>query len=65
MLHVLQVMSLLTEEGDMGPGTVLTAPDDPLRLTAWHSVDRAAATASLQFEAYNQLDVTLEGATIK
>ena len=58
-------MALIENAGSMGNGTVVTSPNDPLRLTVWHSLDRATHRATLQFEAYNQLPFKLEALTIR
>lgn len=60
-----QVAPLLSNASEMGRGTVLTGANDALRLTAWHKLDSQAARATLQFEAFNQLGIQLEGVTIK
>ena len=59
-----QVMSLISG-AEAGGGTELSGPNDPLRLTAWHSVDASSATIVLRFEAVNQLAVRLENVTLR
>jgi hypothetical protein len=64
-MTVLQVLALIGDGEEMGSGTILTAPDDPLRLTVWHTLEVGSSRASLQFEAYNQLNVSLQGVAIR
>lgn len=56
---------MIGETGDMGNGQLLTAPNDPLSLTAWHSLDWQASRLTLQFEAVNELKVPISGAQIR
>lgn len=58
-------MALIENSGSMGNGTILTSPNDPLRLTVCHLLDKASYRATLQFEAYNPLPLDLEGVTIR
>lgn len=58
-------MALIESADDLGTGTVVTAPNDPLRLTVWHSLEKATHRATLQFEACNQLPFKMEGITIR
>ena len=64
-LESAQVLALIGDGKEMGSGTILTAPNDPRRLTVWHTLDTAGSRASLQFEAYNQLDTALQGVAIR
>ena len=61
----MQVMALISDAGEMGRGTVLTAPNDPLQLTAWHIMDAQSSRVTLQFQAHNQMNIVIEGVTIK
>lgn len=58
-------MAFIENTDNMGPGTVLTSPNDPLRLTVWHTLDKLSSRATLQFEAHNQVGISLEGVTIR
>jgi hypothetical protein len=64
-MTVLQVLALIGDGEEMGSGTILTAPDDPLRLTVWHTLEVGSSRASLQFEHYRKLFLALcDGATV-
>ena len=51
--QVLDLAMRLSPEGE--GGMELSAPSDPLRVTAWHAVDCASGTLQLRFEAFNRL----------
>ena len=65
LLSGLQVMALIEDSSSSGNGTIVSSPNDPIRLTIWHTLDLETHRATLQFEAYNQLPLALEGVTIR
>ena len=62
--HV-QVFDMAASSGQEAAGSEVTGPEDPLRLTVWHSLDRPTHVLTLGFQAYNRLTVEIKGAGIR
>ena len=60
-----QVFDMAASSGQEAAGTEVTGPEDPLRLTVWHSLDTATRALTLGFQAYNRLTVEIKGAGIR
>lgn len=56
---------MAASSGHEAAGTEVTGPEDPLRLTVWHSLDRPTHVLTLGFQAYNRLTVEIKGAGIR
>lgn len=53
----------LSPEGE--GGAELSAPSDPIRVTAWHALERASGTLLLRLEAFNRLTCDVRNAGVR
>lgn len=51
--------------GGAEAGTEVTGPQDPLRLTIWHTLNTATLTLTVRFQAFNRLTVEIKGAGVR